>query len=179
MRSSFLRFVVAAALAATPAVAQNRAQPASPRPTMAQASGEQWIVGKWTYRSFINTPDLVGDDKTKALDLIFGEGVFTFATPSSTTVTGTFDMGGGFVLDLKGTVRPAAPGAPLTIEMAGIGRAGTATDGWEYDYHGYLAFSWPNGVNQVPSLVGTVIRAKPHNGSPAGFVASFVAVKQP
>ena len=26
------------------------------------------------------------------------------------------------------------------------------------DYHGHLAHQWPNGVNQVPALVGTVIR---------------------
>jgi hypothetical protein len=31
----------------------------------------------------------------------------------------------------------------------------------------------------VPALVGTVIRAKPHGTSPAGYVASFVAVKRP
>ena len=52
-------------------------------------------------------------------------------------------------------------------------------DGWEYDYHGHLAHQWPNGVNQVPALVGTVIRAKPHGAAPAGYVASFVAVRQP
>jgi len=34
-------------------------------------------------------------------------------------------------------------------------------------------------VDQVPALVGTVIRAKPHNGEAAGYVASFIAVKQP
>ena len=37
----------------------------------------------------------------------------------------------------------------------------------------------PNGVNQVLALVGTVIRAKPHGGAPAGYVASFIAVKRP
>jgi len=42
-----------------------------------------------------------------------------------------------------------------------------------------LAHTWPNGIDQVPALVGSVIRAKPHNGSPAGVVASFIAVKQP
>jgi hypothetical protein len=180
MQASLLRLAIAAALAATPAAAQNRAKPAPPRPVTAQAlSGAQSIGGKWTYRSFISTPDLVAGDPTKALDLIFGEGVFTLETPSRTTVKGTLDMGEGLVLDLNGTVRPAAAGAPLIVEIAGIGRAGTPTNGWEYDYHGYLAYPWPNGVNQVPCLVGSVIRAKPHNGAPAGFVASFIAVKQP
>jgi hypothetical protein len=36
-----------------------------------------------------------------------------------------------------------------------------------------------NGVNQVPALVGSVIRAEPHGSAPAGYVASFIAVKQP
>jgi hypothetical protein len=88
-------------------------------------------------------------------------------------------MGGGYALDLEGTIRPASEGVPATIEIAGRGRAGTPTDGWEYDYFGFLAHQWPKGVNQVPALVGTVIRAKPHDGAPAGYVASFVAVKQP
>jgi hypothetical protein len=34
------------------------------------------------------------------------------------------------------------------------------------------------GVNHIPTLVGTVIRSKPHNGLPAGYVAFFIAVKQ-
>jgi hypothetical protein len=126
----------------------------------------------------LNTAVLVTDAES-ALAQIFGQGVFTFETPSSTTLMGTFDMGGGFVLDVKGTFRPAAQGSPLTVELVGSGRAGTDTDGWQYDYNANLAHRWPNGVNQVPALVGTVIRAKPHNGAAAGFVASFIAVKQP
>jgi hypothetical protein len=135
------------------------------------------LAGKWTYRSFINSTDLVSD-ADGALALIFGQGVITFAMPSSTTLQGTLDMGGGLVLDLQGTVQPGSDTAPLMVAIVGTGRSGTATDGWEYDYRGYLAFQWPNGVNQVPALVGTVIRAKPHNGAPAGVVASFIAVKQ-
>jgi hypothetical protein len=33
-------------------------------------------------------------------------------------------------------------------------------------------------VDQVPSIVGTIVRAKPHNGEPAGVTASFIAVAQ-
>jgi len=135
------------------------------------------LAGKWTYRSYVNSTDLVSD-ADGALALIFGQGIFTFVTPSSTVLQGNLDMGGGLVLDLQGTIQPAADKCPLTVAIVGNGRAGTKTDGWEYDYHGCLAHQWPNGVNQVPALVGSVIRAKPHNGSPAGFVASFIAVKQ-
>jgi hypothetical protein len=90
---------------------------------------------------------------------------------------GAIDWPGGG-LDLQGIVRPDATGAPV-VEIVGTGRRGTGTEGWEYDYHGQLAYQWPNGVNQVPALVGSVIRAKPHDGAPAGYVASFIAVKQP
>jgi hypothetical protein len=46
-----------------------------------------------------------------------------------------------------------------------------------YDYDGVLAYHWPDGVNQTPAIVGSVIRVKPHDGAPAGYVASFIAVK--
>jgi hypothetical protein len=136
------------------------------------------LATKWAYRSFRNTTDLVSGDANKALALIFGEGVFTFEAPSTNALAGTFDMGGGFVLDLSGTIYPATADAPFTVEIVGQGRDGTPTVGWEYDYHAFMAYHWPNGVNQIPALVGSVIRAKPHNGAPAGFVASFIAVKQ-
>ncbi len=135
------------------------------------------LAGAWTYRSFVNSTDLVNGDATAAVNLIFGEGIFTFATPSSTELIGIVDFGGGYVLDLRGTVTPAGASAPLTVAIVGTGRDNTPTKGWEYDYHAFLGFLWPNGVNQVPSLVGTVVRAKPHGASPAGYVASFIAVK--
>jgi hypothetical protein len=136
------------------------------------------LAGKWTYRSFHNNPTLVDDDPNKALALIFAEAVFTFEIPSDTTLKGAIDWPGGG-LDLQGVIRPGASGASTTVEIVGKGRSGTGTDGWEYDYRGQLAYRWPNGVAQVQALVGNVIRAKPHNGAPAGYVASFVAVKKP
>jgi len=126
------------------------------------------LAGTWNYRSYLNTAD----------QRVFGAGLFTFQTPTGTTLSGTFDMGNDLVLDLEGTIRPATDQDPLTAEIRGFGRPGTGTDGWEYDYHAFLGFQWPNGVDQVQSLVGTVIRAKPHDGGPAGVTASFVAVRQ-
>jgi hypothetical protein len=136
------------------------------------------IAGDWMYRSYLNNPDPVGGDPQKALDDLFGEGVFSLATPTPDTVTGTFDMGGGLVLDLRGQIS-AGTGGLVTVQMAGLGRPGTGTDGWEYDYYAWPAYMWPAGVNQVPSLVGTVLRAKPHNGGRAGVTASFIAVRRP
>jgi hypothetical protein len=110
------------------------------------------------------------NNAVKALSLIFGEGVMSFDPPSGNAISGTFDMGGGYVLDLKGTMQTLSSG-DISLEIFGTGRAGTPTANWETP-------KWPNGVNQVPAFVGTVIRAKPHDGGPAGVVASFIAIKQ-
>jgi hypothetical protein len=101
----------------------------------------------------------------------------TFDPPSGNDVTGNFDMGGGFVLDLKGTMQTSSAG-DITIELFGIGRPNTPTANWEYDYRASTTPKWPNGVNQIRTLVGTVIRAKPHDGGAAGVVASFIAIKK-
>ena len=161
------------------------AQPQSPQRSVsgpAAAASAGALVGKWTYRSFHNNPAPVADDPQtapeKALALIFAEAIFTFQVTSGTTLNGAIDWPGGG-LDLEGTIELGPGGAAPTIKIVGTGRPGTGTAGWEYDYHGQLAYNWPNGVNQVPALVGTVIRAKPHGGAPAGYVASFIAVKRP
>lgn len=55
---------------------------------------------------------------------------------------------------------------------------------WVYDYIGYVVPAWPNGVNQRPAMVGSIVRTIPHSGSapktvaPAGVVASWIAVRQ-
>ena len=140
----------------------------------------QALAGKWTYRSFFNDPAQVTTDPDhaaeKLLALLFAEAVFTFQIPDDATLKGAIDWDGGG-LDLQGRISDG--GGALAMEITGSGRAGTDTANWEYDYHAALAFQWPNGVNQVPAIVGTVIRAKPHNGNPAGVTASFIAVKQP
>jgi hypothetical protein len=152
--------------------------PATAPSALAADADSSALAGKWTYRSFHNRPEPVAGNQENALRLIFAEATFTFEITSSTALEGTIDWGSGG-LDLKGTIRPAAAGAPLTVEIIGTGRANTPTADWQYDYHAHLAHQWPNGVNQVPALVGTVIRVKAHGNNPAGYVASFVAVKQP
>ena len=182
MRILLPLLAVVVSLSTTSVLAQAPSPPPGYGPARAPTSDASTLAGKWTYRSFHNSPVPVADDpKTapeKALALIFAEAVFTFEIPSSTTLKGAIDWPGGG-LDLQGTIQPGAAGTGPTVEIVGAGRYGTGTAGWEYDYRGQLAYQWPNGVNQVPALVGTVIRAKPHGASPAGYVASFIAVKQP
>jgi hypothetical protein len=185
----------------TGAVAQSLRQKALPMRSNAtpRPAWDNALAGQWTYRSYLNDPSVLvnadpdpavqalspiyGSDNVanataalKALNLIFGEGIITFDPPAGNALTGNLDMGGGLVLDLKGTMQ-STPSGDIGIVVIGTGRAGTKTDGWEYDYNATTAPKWPNGVDQVPTLVGTVIRAKPHNGEPAGVVASFIAIK--
>ena len=139
------------------------------------------LSGLWTYRSF--NPAYVTGDQTdqRERELIFADGfVFNFQTPTSTTLERTFGSpGGGFPLDLNGTVRPGVGGEPLSFDIVGTGRTGTETAGWEYRYDGHLTRNWSNAAaDQRPFLVGSVIRAKPHGDRPAGSVYSFIAVKQ-
>ena len=124
------------------------------------------VQGKWAYRSYLNQAD----------QPVFGEGIMTFEELSEHLFVGTLDMGGGYVMNLHGMAFSAAPGEPTAIRIVGLGVPASPTEGWRYDYQCWPAYQWPNGVDQVPSLVGTTIRVVPHNGEPAGVVASFIAV---
>ena len=187
---------------ALPALAQAQIKSQSTfAPMVAAPAAPSWdtsLPGKWTYRSYLNRADVIvwddpapavqglaslfgqgstANNAAKALSLVFGEASMTFDKPSGNNVTGVFDMGNGYVLDLKGTVQTSSAG-DISVELYGTGRAGTSTANWEYDYKASTTPKWPNGVNQIPTLVGTVIRAKPHDGGPAGVVASFISIKQ-
>jgi len=129
----------------------------------------------WVYRSYLNNTGLVAGDPNKALALIFGEGVFTLAQEAH-AVHGKFTMSSDYVLDLRGELIDA--NGTTKLKLAGKGRPGTPTAGWEYDYQAFLCPTWPTSVNQVPAFVGTVLRAVPHNGAPAGVTASFILLAE-
>jgi hypothetical protein len=78
------------------------------------------------------------------------------------------------VLRLTGT---SSVGTPFAVRFQGIGE-GSDAEGWVYDYVGYLVPAWPNGVDQRPALVGSVVRTVAHGANPAGMVASWIAVKR-
>src|SRR5262249_2600854 len=80
-------------------------------------------------------------------------------------------------------VGSSEPGSPATARFRGSGRAGTAAEGWIYDYVGYLVPHWPGGIGHQTALVGSVTRLVDHPGSGgtvrhAGDVYSFVAVRR-
>jgi hypothetical protein len=136
------------------------------------------LNGNWTYRSFINNPVEVGDDPQKALALIFGEGKLTITVKSEQLFHAVLDFGGGAAMDLFGEIVQGSGVSPGVLIITGTGRTGTSTDKWVYQYKGYVVPPWSEGVKQVPTIVGTVIRTIPHGTGTAGVVASFVIVKE-
>ena len=137
------------------------------------------LSGEWTYRSYRNSTALVGNDAAAALALIFGEGVFDLAQDDIGQVQGRLDMGTGYALTISGTAERNGNGGPFEFALIGLGIYGTPTAGWRYDYRCTPAYSWPDGIDQIPCLVGTVVRVLAHGpGAPAGVTASFVAVRQ-
>ncbi|HEY0332076.1 MAG TPA: hypothetical protein VGC77_23610 [Rhodopseudomonas sp.] len=136
------------------------------------------LAGRWTYRSFRNNPAPVNDDPDKLAQLLFAEAEFRFEPVTDTSFKGVIDWGSGG-LDLAGIITAGSADTPVAFAITGLGRPGSETDGWQYDYNGCIAHQWPNGIDQVPALVGSVIRVKRHGESPAGYSASFIAVKWP
>ncbi len=131
------------------------------------------FVGKWTYRSLLNDPDL----NTDFNELEFGRGTIEINEDAMQILSGVIG-GPGWSLTLKGS---REYGSPMRVRFQGVGQV--SGELWIYDYEGYLVNHWPNGVQQRPAIVGSVIRTIPHTGStpgsvsPAGVVASFYAVK--
>jgi hypothetical protein len=151
---------------------------------MTEISTDNPLVGDWTYRSFLNLSDPIPNTDTALLSVIlFGQGDMRLAISPQSGFDGSYiSFGEAYVMEIAGETFPGSnsPGRerPPAIKMEATGLAGTAVDGWIYAYQGYLVPQWPDGVNQLPAIVGSVIRVVPHNGEPAGVVASFIAVKR-
>jgi hypothetical protein len=136
------------------------------------------FVGSWSYRSFNNDPDL----SIAFNDLQFGLGTIVIKEAPMQLLQGTIG-GDGWSLTLKGA---REYGNPMHVRFQGTGIING--EQWVYDYDGYLVPAWPNGVQQVPAMVGSIVRTVPHSGSPpkgggpapvhpAGVVASWYAVR--
>ncbi len=132
------------------------------------------FTGTWTYRSLLNNPDLSADFDS----LEFGRANIKIEEAAPGVFKGLiYDT--GWQLELFGSIQM---GNPATVWFRGKGIVGGSE--WIYDYLAYLVPQIPEGVNQVPAMVGSVTRAIPHpdgsgGTSPAGVVCSFYAVKQP
>ncbi len=128
------------------------------------------FTGQWSYRSFRNDPDLGVEPN----DLLFGAGNLVLEETAPGIVSGTLG-GQGWTLNLQGN---ASYGHPYMVRFQGVGEIGGET--WVYDYLGFLSPHWPNGVDQRPAIVGTIVRTVPHSGgqATAGYVASWISVRQ-
>ena len=142
------------------------------------------LTGSWTYQIF-NPAFVTGNQTEEEHALIRAdETVLTLissaqAPAQAGNLEGTIEWPGGG-LDLNGTF---VSGPEIfdyaRFDIVGTGRSGTGIEGWEYRYHGHLSWQWAKGPDvQTPTLVGSVIRAKPHGDSKAGEVFSFIALKQ-
>jgi hypothetical protein len=148
-------------------------------PVVARADQRQQVpegsdnpfIGTWTYRSFLRDPDI-----TKPFnDLYFAAGELVIQASAFGVFRGrlSFDKDG---LALKGTI---SFGNPFEVRFQGVGDT-EGTKAWVYDYLGFLSPAWPNGVDERPAIIGTIIRTVPHSEgkAKAGVVASWIAVKQ-
>jgi hypothetical protein len=128
------------------------------------------FVGTWTYRSFINNPD----PNIEFNNLAFAVATLKIKASAMEDLTGTIG-GQGWELKLTGAT---SYGNPYTVRFQGVGTVNDET--WVYDYTGYLIPRWPNGVDQRPAIVGSVVRTVAHSKgkAAAGVVASFIAVRQ-
>lgn len=162
---------------------------------------ENPFVGKWSYTSFVSNPDqsfldeignALGDPESllkkpkqclqylQELDeLIFGNGTIEITEAPFNILNGTIG-GPGWSLTLYGSRNY---GNPMEVRFQGKGLVGGAQ--WIYDYIAYLVPQWPNGVQQRPAMVGSIVRTIPHptgdhgqSTAPAGVVAQWIAVKQ-
>jgi hypothetical protein len=141
-----------------------------------------WLYGVWTYRSFYDreTPAATIDD------IVLAEGEMAFEAAEPGKIRGQLAFRSNPpdpqdpILTFAGS---SETGSPAAARFRGTGVAGTAAEGWIYDYTGYLVPNWPGGKDQKTVLVGTVTRLVDHKGGGgsvrhAGDVYSFVAVRR-
>lgn len=135
---------------------------------------ENPFVGKWTYRSLLNEPDV----DTPFDKLEFGRGTIVIEGAAQEVLRGTIG-GPGWSLSLHGS---RAYGSPMQVRFQGKGIV--SGEEWIYDYIGWLVPVWPNSdaTKQRSAIVGSVVRTVPHSSgtggvAPAGVVASFYAVR--
>lgn len=136
------------------------------------------LIGIWTYRSFVNTPAAV-ETPDAALALIFGEGELAILAADPTDgFRATLSFGGAAIMDLVGEVIAPDGDRPLVATARGRGRAGSPISDFAYDYLFYAVPAWPDGIDQRPALVGTVIRARDHGAATKGVTASTITVRR-
>ena len=139
------------------------------------------LNGNWTYRSFKNIAEPVGDFN----QVRFAETDLELTAGADGRIRGTLSFPAGApaaergFMDLEGS---ASGTDPVRVRFTGKGREGTRSWDFEYAYDGILSPAMPGAVDQRMALVGTVMRVRERSGGPevvkAGITATFVAVKR-
>ena len=142
------------------------------------------LSGEWTYRSFRNIPEPVGDFN----QIRFAETDLTLAVAADGSIRGTLSFPSAAAdaekghMDLEGRVSHATGQAPVRVKFTGRGRAGTRSWNFEYAYDGIVSPAMPGAKDQRLVLVGTVMRVRERKEGPSpaegGVTATFAAVKR-
>jgi len=130
--------------------------------------------GSWTYRSLFN--DTAWQTDFDSLE--FAAAIMDLKTTGKDSITGLLYWSQNPTQGLKISGRYYYNDSTTCYYLVGVGDSSLGTPGWQYDYQGYIVPHWSFGVNQVDALVGSVARFKPHNGEPAGVVASTYMVRR-
>ena len=143
------------------------------------------LSGDWTYRSFKNIAEPVGDFN----QVRFAETDLALTVSADGRLRGTLSFPAavanaapateqGF-MDLEGKVSGTDP---MRVRFTGKGREGTRSWNFEYAYDGIVSPAMPGAKAQRLALVGTVMRVRDRPDgpvpAPAGVTATFVAVKR-
>ncbi len=130
--------------------------------------------GSWTYRSLLNDPDW----KQSFDRLQFASAIMDLRTFGKDSISGILYWADNPKQGLNIRGKYYYQDTTTCYSLVGTGSAALGTAGWQYDYKGYIVPKWTNGIKQADVLVGTTIRAKPHNGAPAGVVATTYMVRR-
>jgi hypothetical protein len=130
--------------------------------------------GSWTYRSLLNDPDW----KLSFDQLQFASAIMDLKTVGKDSITGILYWADNPKRGLTISGKYYFQDTVVCYSLIGTGSAALGTTGWQYDYKGYVVSKWANGIQQADVLVGSTVRAKPHNGAPAGMVATTYMVRR-
>lgn len=130
--------------------------------------------GSWTYRSLLNDPDW-----RQSFDrLQFASAIMDLKTFGKDSISGILYWADNPKQGLNIRGKYYYQDTTTCYSLVGTGSAALGTPGWQYDYKGSIVPKWSTGIKQADVLVGSTIRTKPHNGAPAGFVATTYMVRR-
>lgn len=133
-----------------------------------------YFNGSWAYRSLLNDTDWQKDFDS----LAFASAIMDLKTSGKDSISGILYWSDNPKQGLNISGHFYYNDTVTCYSLIGIGDTSLGTPGWQYDYQGYIVPQWSFGVNQANVLVGSVARAKPHSGQPAGLVATTYMVRR-